>query len=204
MFCWCSRLTREAQLRFPSCVIPRWKGSGSHSETAQQLKHAWNKYGKREAGSKSTSTSLQRKMSARSFEWISLVNMVVKWPFNVFTSWHTLFFQESKIGQREATVCSEIPTVFRKKKESRIKPSQLQPDGRRCSVYAVCVRLPFPFTCTNPYKPSSPPPPQKTHPHHGSACSVPPLLSPTSSCQRDANRALLSHHLPLCAWSTWD
>lgn len=60
--------------------------------------------------------------------------------------------RDIKIGQRKATVCSEIPTVV----DKTMTPNETPWAEMQC---VLCVWLPLPFTCTNPYKPSSPPPP---------------------------------------------
>lgn len=115
--------------------------------------------------------------------------MVERRHFSVFPAdWRDSAGKSS--GAKEATVCWKYQPWFSK----ATKPSQLQPDGRRCSVHAVCVTLPFPFTCTNPYKSSSPPTPDP-RPRLSLLRSAP--VVPSSSCQREAHRALLSHHLPL-------
>lgn len=114
---------------------------------------------------------------------------------------HFFFFiQKYQIGQRKATVCSEIRTVIDK--------TPNVPQMRLCrggdAVCAVCVTT-NPFTCTNPFKPSSPPPPQKlTSTMAQPALFCPPTLSRPPLLSKRTNRALLSHHLPLCAWSTRD
>lgn len=69
------------------------------------------------------------------------------------------------------------------------------------AVRATCVTA-TPFTCTNPYKSSSPPPPNKLNIIMAQLALFSPLSSLSLFLLKRTNWALLSHHLPSCAWST--